>query len=217
MDNIIAKSEFLLEVFGYKISTVSKTVRTQVFMETYSGREEAVGRSAGSTSWKISATNSSVGGDSRTHKNNAMTSVSEDRHSMEELKREIEVCSIPSSSARRLDVSPVMEGGPEVWALEFKRLSEARSRCSGRHKTESSSPKKENECFVNGECTAMACKMAPAHSPLIPGLDTKTDPIPSILINESFSVRLHSDLYGRRLTEIRRLYTDDDHNPLEVV
>ena len=219
MDNIIAKSEFLLEVFGYKISTASKTVKTQVFMESYSGREEAVGRSAGSTSWKISATNSSVGGDSNSrtmHKNNAMTSVSEDRNSMEELKREIEVCSIPSSSARRLDVLPVMEGGPEVWAVEFKRLSEARLKCSGRSKTTESSPKKENECFVNGECTAMACKMA-AHSPLIPGLDTKTDPNPSILINESFSVRLHSDLYGRRLTEIRRLSTDDDHNPLEVV
>jgi hypothetical protein len=215
MDNIIAKSEFLLDLFGYKVSAVSKTVRTPVFMETVSGRGEAVGSAAGSTHWKISAPSSTIG-ESRAYKSSAVTPVSEDKHSMDELKRQIEVCSIPSSSARRLDVCPVMEGGTEEWAKEFKKVSTARSsRCNGRNKTEAS-PKTETECFVEGKCTAIACKTN-SDSPLIPGLDTKTDPIPSILINETFSVRLHSDLYGRRLTEIRRLYTDDDHNPLEVV
>lgn len=215
MDNIITKSEFLLDLFGYKVSAMSKTVRTPVFMETVSGRGEAVGSAAGSTHWKTAAP-STVIGESRAYKSSAVTPVSEDRHSMEELKRQIEVCSFPSSSARRLDVCPVMQGGSEQWAKEFKKVSTARSmRCNGRNKTESS-PKTENECFVDGKCTSIACKKD-SDLPLIPGLDTKTDPIPSILINETFSVRLHSDLYGRRLTEIRRLYTDDDHNPLEVV
>ena len=46
--------------------------------------------------------------------------------------------------------------------------------------------------------------------------DPGSDSVNSIMVNEQFSVRLPDDLYGRRLTEIRRLYTDDDITPLDT-
>ena len=48
------------------------------------------------------------------------------------------------------------------------------------------------------------------------GPDPGSDSVNSIMVNEQFSVRLPDDLYGRRLTEIRRLYTDDDIAPLNT-
>lgn len=48
------------------------------------------------------------------------------------------------------------------------------------------------------------------------GPDPGSDSVNSIMVNEQFSVRLPDDLYGRRLTEIRRLYTDDDIVPLNT-
>lgn len=48
------------------------------------------------------------------------------------------------------------------------------------------------------------------------GLDIQESLESSIMINELFSIREHNDLFGRRMTELRCSYTDDDKKPFET-
>jgi hypothetical protein len=38
----------------------------------------------------------------------------------------------------------------------------------------------------------------------------------SVVINENFSIRLIDDFFGRRMTELRRSFTNNDTEPFET-
>jgi hypothetical protein len=118
---------------------------------------------------------------------------------------------VPSSALRSLEVLPLCSQTPQQWASEFREVLSSRLRSV---QSESDSEVEDVQSRIAGQNASNPDTGAVVVS--APGLDIKSDARASIVINEPFSVRLPEDLYGRRLTEIRRLYTDDDCNPLEV-
>jgi hypothetical protein len=219
LEDVIAKSKHLLDLFGYKVSdrkeckadsttgavdrTVSNTgnragtfdapdhVESKLCEDEDEEEDNSIGRCASSSA-------DSMAGDNRIE--------GESRDSAGRRSIEFEVL---NGASRTLEVLPLHTRTPRQWASEFRavlcaRLKSIENKSNG------------NAGAVKNRTTGQSAPEAGASVTSAPGLDIKSDARASIVINEPFSIRLPEDLYGRRLTEIRRLYTDDDCNPLEV-
>lgn len=237
MDDVIAKSRHLLELFGYKVSSRVESEVESKIRGTVDGSDRSTRNGTGTgtgigtgtldttehprvqlrvdrtdTESSAKGTISKVAvlaGDNRIE--NAITD-SAGCGSME--------FKAQSSASRTLEVLPLPARTPQQWALEFKAVLTARLKTV----LESESDRKDNDKNkdknnIGHRIAGQSALEAGIHEQLVasaPGLDIRSDAMAAIMINEPFSVRLPEDLYGRRLTEIRRLYTDDDCDPLDV-
>jgi hypothetical protein len=233
LDDVIAKSWHLLDLFGYKVSGrrecedgSTKGAADRAASSTGSGAQVSDASKQARKKFREDADKDGDRDDSTEEGNsisapaaltakegdgdNRIRRGSKDKDSASHKSIGSE---IPSSASRSLEILPLRAQTPQQWASEFRAVLSSRLR-SAQTESDSEVEDVQTQSRVTGQNASHP--EAGAVAATAPGLDIWSDARASIVINEPFSVRLPEDLYGRRLTEIRRLYTDDDCNPLEV-
>eukprot|EP00596_Hydrurales_sp_CCMP1899_P002469 CAMPEP_0119043924 /NCGR_PEP_ID=MMETSP1177-20130426/27007_1 /TAXON_ID=2985 /ORGANISM="Ochromonas sp, Strain CCMP1899" /LENGTH=283 /DNA_ID=CAMNT_0007013077 /DNA_START=493 /DNA_END=1344 /DNA_ORIENTATION=- len=127
----------------------------------------------------------------------------------------------------KLEILPLIDHSPEEWSQIFKDeviSSSMNGRDPNNNRNDRDFDLNDNEIDnnmnkkveVTNDFNSTLMTPKPHETNSILGLDIQESLQSSIMINELFSVRKPDDLFGRRMTELRCSYTNDDKTPFET-